>query len=74
MARITEEQVLGAVQDVWIVDLRESERGWTWSELYTTFIEANERSTKVNAGNPANHVPDCYIVASKPRKAIPRLT
>jgi hypothetical protein len=77
MARITEEQGLSLAQDVWIVDLHESEREWgseSWSEFFTTFVEANERYTTVNAVNPADHVPDYYIVASKPRKAIPRLT
>ncbi len=77
MARITEEQVLSAVQDVWIVDLHESERGWgseSWSEFYTTFTEANVRYTEVNKKNPADRVPDYYVVASKPRKATPRLT
>ncbi len=77
MARITEEQGLSLAQDAWIVDLHESERGWgseSWSEFFTTFVEANERYTTVNAVNPADRVPDYYIVASKPRKAIPRLT
>ena len=77
MARITEEQGLRSAQDVWVVDLHESERGWrseSWSEFYTTYGEANDRFTEVNAGNPTDRVPDYYVVASKPRKAIPRLT
>lgn len=75
MAKISREQALNRIQDVWVVDLRESELGSgsdCWSEFYTTYKEANDRYTEVNAENPAGPAPDYYVTASKPRR--PTLT
>jgi hypothetical protein len=72
MARITEEQILSTIGELWLVEVRESERGWggeVWNELFTTFEEAQARFMEINKGNPTDHVPDYYIVASKPRIA-----
>jgi hypothetical protein len=72
MARITEEQILGTIGELWLVEVRESERGWggeIWNELFTTFGEAQARFIEINKANPTDHVPNYYIVASKPRVA-----
>ena len=72
MARITEEQILSTIGELWLVEMRESERGWggeVWNELFTTFKEAQTRFMEINKGNPTDHVPDYYVVASNPRMA-----
>jgi hypothetical protein len=72
MAQITEEQILSTIGELWLVEVIESERGWgsdTWNELFTTFEEAQARFMEINKGNPTDHVPDYFIVASKPRVA-----
>lgn len=74
MARISKEQLLEKINDVgefWMIDVRESERGWgssTEQEIYTSYEEAHERYTSINKDNPTDRVPDYYIVASEPKK------
>ena len=72
MARVTEEQILSTIGELWLVKVREWEGDWLWpgwNELFTTFEEAQARFMEINKGNPTDHVPDYYIVASKPRIA-----
>ena len=76
MARITEEQILSTIGELWLVEVREFERwggtatsGEVWNELFTTFEEAQARFMEINKGNPTDHVPDYYVVANKPVKA-----
>ena len=72
MAQITEEQILSTIGELWLVEVRESERGWggeVWNELFTTFEEAQARFMEINKGNPTDHVPDYFVVADKPVKA-----
>lgn len=77
MARVSKEQILENIGDLWMLEVRESERGWgseITQELYTTLEEAKQRSDEINKGNPTDHVPDYYIVASDPRKVTIRFS
>ena len=76
MARVSKEQILENIGDLWMIEVRESERGWgseTTQELYTILEEAKQRYDEINQSNPTDHVPDYYIVASEPRKVTIRL-
>lgn len=77
MARVSKEQILENIGDLWMLEVRESERGWgseITQELYTTLEEAKQRSDEINRNNPTDHVPDYYIVASDPRKVTIRFS
>lgn len=77
MTRVTKEKILENIGDLWMIEVRESERGWgseTTQELYTTLEEAKQRSQEINKNNPTDHVPDYYIVASEPRKVTIRFS
>ena len=77
MARVSKEQILENIGDLWMIEVRESERGWgseTTQEFYTILEEAKQRYDKINQNNPTGQRPDHYIVASEPRKVTIRLS
>ena len=70
MTRINKEKLANYLSNIWVLEVRESERGWgsdTWTELYDSYESAKERRDEINKDNPTDRVPEYYIVAGDPK-------
>lgn len=63
--------LFNTLKEVWVVEFRESERGWgsdTWTTWHETLEEAQEVVRKTNTKNTSKEVPDYYICAYEPKR------
>ena len=69
MTRINKEKLANYLSNIWVLEVRESERGWgsdTWVELFDSYESAKECRDEINKDNPTDRVPEYYIVAGDP--------
>lgn len=70
MTQINKQKLTNDLSNIWVLEVRESERGWgsdTWIELYDSYMSAKERRDEINKDIPFDHVPEYYIVAGEPK-------
>jgi hypothetical protein len=70
MAKVNVKDLMNTLSNIWVVEFRESERGWgssTWVEMYDSYVEALDAVKETNKHNTSKEVPDYYIQANQPK-------
>jgi 5-formaminoimidazole-4-carboxamide-1-beta-D-ribofuranosyl 5'-monophosphate synthetase len=66
--KIDKKELINNLSNIWVVEIVESELGWSSNvsvELFDSYSEAISRKNKINEENTSDEAPDYYIVATK---------